>query len=67
MSKRTAVVRFLLPSLAGAFFFLTPIRYDGSLTIPMGIVNDILKDALSAYLSAITTPLFIIAGHLLYD
>jgi nucleoside recognition membrane protein YjiH len=35
--------RFLLPSLAGALFFLLPIHYDGAWTILLGVAADTLR------------------------
>jgi len=40
------VLRFLLPSIAGAFFFLFPVWYDGVYTIPIAILTDIANKAL---------------------
>ncbi len=38
------MTRFLLPSVAGALFFFTPIFYGGKATIPMAIMVDWLRD-----------------------
>ncbi len=42
-------LRFLLPSLLGLLIFLTPIRWDGKLTIGIGIVTGWIKDLMGAY------------------
>ena len=42
-------LRFLLPSLLGVLIFLTPIRWDGKLTIGIGIVTGWIKDLMGAY------------------
>lgn len=34
------ISKFIVPSLFGVFFFLCPIRQNGSITIPLGIVCD---------------------------
>ena len=34
--------RFLIPSLVGAFLFVTPIVYDGNFTIPIAIAANAL-------------------------
>ena len=38
--------RFLIPSLIGAFLFVTPINRDGSLTIPIAVAANVLLDAM---------------------
>ncbi len=38
----TRVLRFLIPSLIGAAFFLVPVYYDGGYTILIGIAADML-------------------------
>lgn len=41
--------RFLIPSLIGAFLFVTPIRQDGNLTIPIAVVANKLLDLMGDY------------------
>lgn len=41
------LVKFLLPSLAGAFVFLFPVRSDGVFTIPMAILSSRLTELLA--------------------
>ncbi len=41
--------KFLLPSLVGAFLFVTPINQDGSLTIPIAVAANALLDAMGEY------------------
>lgn len=53
MSAASRFIRFLLPSLAGMFLFLAPMQFEGSVTIPMGILNELLADLLAPYLSCI--------------
>ena len=36
--------RFLIPSLIGAFLFVTPINQDGNLTIPIAVAANLLLD-----------------------
>ena len=40
--------KFLIPSLIGAFLFVTPIRQEGNLTIPIAVVANLLLDAMGA-------------------
>jgi len=42
-------LRFLLPSLAGILMFLTPIRWDGNLTIGIEILTGWFKDLLGIH------------------
>jgi nucleoside recognition membrane protein YjiH len=48
---------FLIPSLLGVLLFLTPIVYDGKVTIGLGVMADALKAATSDYLPAIAVAL----------
>lgn len=41
--------RFLIPSMIGIFLFVTPIRYEGNLSIPIAVVSGILQDILAGY------------------
>jgi nucleoside recognition membrane protein YjiH len=42
-------LQFLLPSLLGVLIFLTPIRWDGNLTIGIGIVTGWIEGLMGAY------------------
>ena len=50
MSDRKRLLRFLLPSVLGAFFFLLPVRYDGGWTIPMGVLSGLLTEHVGSYM-----------------
>ena len=64
-SKDPRFFRFLIPSLIGAFLFVTPINQGGNLTIPIAMVANKLLDLMGSHsltiiwalisLSAITT------------
>ena len=41
--------RFLIPSLIGAFLFVTPISMDGNLTIPIAVAANKLLDLMGAH------------------
>lgn len=56
--------RFLVPSLAGAAVFLVPIPYQGALTVPMGILNDMLAAWLEPYASAVLLSLLSVSALL---
>lgn len=53
---------FLIPSLLGVMLFLTPIVYDGKVTIGLGVMADALKTALAAWLPAIATGLLLFSA-----
>ncbi|WPC03709.1 YjiH family protein [Pseudomonas benzenivorans] len=55
---------FLIPSLLGVLLFLTPIVYDGKVTIGLGVMADALKAALAAWLPAIATGLLLFSAAL---
>ncbi|SFP83008.1 YjiH family protein [Pseudomonas borbori] len=55
---------FLIPSLLGVLLFLTPIVYDGKVTIGLGVMADALKNSLSAWLPAIATGLLLFSAAL---
>ena len=55
---------FLIPSLLGVLLFLTPIVYDGKVTIGLGVMADALKNSLSAWLPAIATSLLLFSAAL---
>ena len=46
--------RFLIPSLIGAFLFVTPINQDGNLTIPIAVVANALLDIISPFVLTLT-------------
>ncbi len=47
------MIKFVIPSLLGAFFFLFPIRANNGITIPIGWLSDRLQQHLSSYLAHI--------------
>ena len=49
--------RFLLPSLVGAFLFVTPIIYDGNFTIPVAIIANLLLDLMG---ESVTTVIWLL-------
>ena len=55
---------FLIPSLLGVLLFLTPIVYEGKVTIGLGVMADALKAALAAWLPAIATGLLLFSAAL---
>lgn len=48
--KKTDIAKFVIPSLLGVFLFMTPIPEDDSITIPIAILSNWLKDTLNHYL-----------------
>ncbi len=56
------VARFVVPSIFGVFFFLFPIRHEGSYTIPMAVLSDTLGAALGKSLPYIGFALVLISA-----
>jgi nucleoside recognition membrane protein YjiH len=47
--KNPNFYRFLIPSMIGAFLFVTPINQDGNLTIPVAVAANGLLDLMGSY------------------
>lgn len=47
-TRKTATVKFIICSLIGVLFFLTPIFWDGEWTIGIGVLASLLKSVISA-------------------
>ena len=58
------LLRFALPSILGVFFFLFPVRYQGSWTIPMSVLSDVLENRLGDSLPYIGFALVLISALL---
>lgn len=56
------ILKFLIPSVIGIFLFITPISYKGNLTIGVGILADIFKGLLGAYLATFVTIIICISA-----
>ncbi len=46
---RKQVMRFLIPSLVGAFLFLCPIIWEGNLNIPLGVISTAIADFIKPF------------------
>ena len=46
-------LKFIIPSLLGVFLFMTPVKAEGSFTIPIAILAGLIEDGLADYLSLI--------------
>ena len=55
-------LRFLLPSILGVFVFLTPIQWNGELTIGIGIITSQLRDLVGDYGLHFVVALTVITG-----
>lgn len=49
MTPTTIKLRFLLPSLLGVLAFLTPVSWNGDLTIVIGILRDVVRALFGGY------------------
>lgn len=57
-------LRFILPSLLGVFIFLTPVRWNGQLTIVIGIVTEWINALMGEYGLHVVIALTIVTGCL---
>ena len=55
-------LRFLLPSFAGILMFLTPIRWDGKLTIGIEILTGWFKDLLGIHVLQIVVGVLVVTS-----
>lgn len=57
-------LKFIIPSLLGIFLFMTPIKSEGSFTIPIAILAGLIEDGLGAYLSLIMMIIIVLTAIL---
>lgn len=60
--KKSDIARFIIPSLIGIFLFMTPIKDESGITIPIAVLSNWLKDALDQYLILIVFILTLLSG-----
>lgn len=58
------IVTFIVPSLLGLLLFMTPVSYQGGITIPIAIVAKGLQNLLADYLTAIVTAIVVLTALL---
>ena len=58
------LLRFLIPSALGAFFFLLPVRYEGGWTIPMGALSALLTESVGEYMPFIVLAIVVVSALL---
>lgn len=56
----TDILKFLIPSLLGIGFFMTPIVYHDAVTIPIAVLSGWVQSLLDGYLPAIMTFIIVI-------
>ena len=64
MADRKRLLRFLLPSALGAFFFLLPVKYEGGWTIPMGVLSGLLTKYVGEYMATIVLVIVVVSALL---
>lgn len=57
-------LKFILPSLLGVLLFMTPVKNDGEITIPVAILSKIAINFLGVYATHIITIIIAISGIL---
>src|SRR5690625_604071 len=60
--KLTDHLKFIIPSLIGIFFFMTPVKIEDGYTIPIGLLADWVQDLLANQLSAIMMVIIVITA-----
>lgn len=58
----TTVLRFIVPSLIGALLFMTPVTYQGEITIPIALAAKWLQHLLADSLTAIVTAIVLFSA-----
>jgi nucleoside recognition membrane protein YjiH len=54
-------LKFLLPSLGGALFFLLPVHVDGKWTIPMGVLSDGLQNLAAGIMPGVVLAIVLVS------
>ncbi|OED41264.1 hypothetical protein ACH42_14430 [Endozoicomonas sp. (ex Bugula neritina AB1)] len=62
VASLTNILTFLIPSLLGILLFITPIRYESGITIPVAILAKTLKVALGENIASIVTLIVTFTG-----
>lgn len=60
----TTILTFLVPSFLGLLLFMTPIQYDGALTIPIAVVSKALQHTLGDSITLIVTLITLVTAVL---
>lgn len=55
-------LKFIIPSIIGVLLFMTPVKHDGNLTIPIAIISKQLVNFLSDYIVYIITITLVISS-----
>ncbi len=56
-----AALRFLVPSLLGAFFFLVPVPHEGGWTIAMGVLSGWMTDWVGPYMPTVVLLIVVVS------
>ena len=59
-NSSNSLLKFIIPSLLGILFFMTPILYNGEITIPIAILSKLVLNSLSSMLPGIMTSIICI-------
>lgn len=58
----TTYLKFVIPSFFGVFIFLIPVVFQEKITIPMGVLVDIVKAGASPYLPIFSTGIIVLSA-----
>ncbi|NMH66569.1 YjiH family protein [Shewanella sp. SHSM-M6] len=56
------ILTFIIPSLIGLLLFMTPVSYQGAVTIPIAIISKALQNALGDYATLVVTCVVVATG-----
>ncbi|OOV88700.1 YjiH family protein [Oceanospirillum linum] len=62
--RKSSIWKFIIPSLLGLLLFMTPVAYDGSVTIPVAVLAGMFKSLLGDQAPLVVTGLICIAAIL---
>ncbi|MBD3107039.1 YjiH family protein [Bacillus sp. AGMB 02131] len=58
----SSILMFIIPSLIGILLFMTPIKYNGEITIPIAILSGFMQDVLGNSIPYITAVIIVLTA-----
>ncbi len=62
MNNKNSLLTFIIPSLFGILLFMTPISFNGEITIPIAILAGSFRELISHYIPYIVTFIIVVAA-----
>lgn len=60
--RGTTYLKFIIPSLFGVFIFLIPVLFEEKITIPMGVLVDLVEAGIGQYLPLFSTIIIVFSA-----